>query len=286
MSERPLGIIGGSGVARLAACKSEEELPLDTPFGRPSAPLQRGRVAGTPAVFLSRHGQHHALSPSEVPYRANLYALREQGVERVVSISAVGSLRADLPPGTFVLVDQFIDRSVSRPRSFFGEGCVVHVPYGDPVDAEMRATLMEAARACGENRIVDGGTYLNMEGPQFSSRAESELHRSWGCSVVGMTNGSEARLAREIGMAFVSIAMVTDFDCWHEAEAEVEVDQVLRVMADNAERVNRLLEHAAESLARLGKSPWRGVARRSLLTAEQAIPESTRQRVGRILEQW
>ncbi|MAW62291.1 MAG: S-methyl-5'-thioadenosine phosphorylase [Planctomycetes bacterium] len=285
MSTAPLGILGGSGLGRLAGFELEEERQLDTGFGSPSAPLRRGRLAGTPVVFVPRHGDGHHLTPSEVPYRANLLALKQLGVERVLSVSAVGSLREDLAPGDFVLVDQFIDRTVARPRSFFGEGCVAHVPFGDPVDAAM----IEVLQRCGETieglRVVSGGTYLTMEGPQFSSRAESELYRSWGCAVIGMTNGTEARLAREAGLAFASIAMVTDYDCWHPGHDEVDVAQVIAVVQRNAQLVAQLLAAAVADLAALGPSPWRGIAARSLLTRADAIPVATRARLAPLLDE-
>jgi 5'-methylthioadenosine phosphorylase len=279
-----LGVIGGSGVGRLAGFELEEERCVETPFGQPAAPLRVGRLQGTRVVFLPRHGANHEFTPTEVPYRANLHALKQLGVERVLSVSAVGSLREDLAPGDFVLVDQFIDRTVARPRSFFGEGCVAHVPFGDPVDAPMLEALQAAAAGLHELKVVRGGVYLTMEGPQFSSRAESELYRSWGCAVIGMTNGTEARLAREAGMAFASIAMVTDYDCWRVGHAEVDVAEVIAVVKSNAAKVAGLLAAAVPALHRLGPSPWRGIAARSLLTSPQAIPAATRNKLALLLE--
>lgn len=282
---QPLGVMGGSGVSQLAGFEPEERHALTTPFGAPAAPLLRGSLAGCPVVFLPRHGESHQFTPTEVPYRANLHALKQLGVQRVLSVSAVGSLREDLAPGDFVLVDQFIDRTVARSRSFFGEGCVAHVPFGDPVDAAMLDALEAAAAKLPELRVVRGGTYLTMEGPQFSSRAESELYRSWDCSVIGMTNGTEARLAREAGLAFASIAMVTDYDCWRQGEAEVDVAEVIAVVRRNAAEVARLLACAIPEIAPLGPSPWLGIAARSLLTARDAIPAETRERLALLLDE-
>lgn len=280
-----IGILGGSGVEHLAGFEVQERRAVATTFGSPSAELRLGRLAGISVAFLPRHGEGHHLLPSEVPYAANLLAFRQLGIERVLSLSAVGSLRVDLAPGDFVLVDQFIDRTFTRRRSYFGAGCVAHVPYGDPVDPAMLDALEEAAPQIESLRVVRGGTYLTMEGPQFSTRAESELYRSWGCAVIGMTNGSEARLAREAGLAFASVAMVTDYDCWHPGHDEVDVEQVVAVVRRNASVVGELLEAALPALHALGPSPWRGIARRSLLTAEAAIPEATRARLEVLLEQ-
>ncbi|MCH2100856.1 MAG: S-methyl-5'-thioadenosine phosphorylase [Planctomycetes bacterium] len=285
MSKPRLGILGGSGVGHLAGFTLEEECAVDTGFGAPSAAVRLGSLAGVPVAFLPRHGANHEFTPTEVPYRANLLALKSFGVERVLSVSAVGSLREDLAPGDFVLVDQFIDRTFARPRTYFGEGCVSHVPFGDPVDASMVAVLAASAEGCKGLRVVQGGTYLTMEGPAFSSRAESELYRSWGCSVIGMTNGTEARLAREAGLAFASIAMVTDYDCWHPGHDEVEVGQVVTVMKRNAQAVAELLKAAVDDLVELGTSPWRGIAARSLLTAPGAIPAATRARLALLLDE-
>lgn len=285
MSAARLGILGGSGVGRLAGLVLEHEYEVATGFGSPSAALKLGHLAGVPVAFLPRHGEHHQFTPSEVPYRANLLALKSVGVERVLSVSAVGSLREDLAPGDFVLVDQFIDRTVARPRTFFGDGCVVHVPFGNPVDREMVDVLEAAGAASDGLRVVRGGTYLTMEGPAFSSRAESELYRSWDCAVIGMTNGTEARLAREAGLAFASIAMVTDYDCWHAEHDEVDVAQVVAVVKRNAEKVAELLQTSVAQLAALGPSPWRGIAARSLLTTAAAIPASTRKRLAPLLDE-
>ena len=235
-----LGIVGGSGVYDLAELEDARWERVDSPFGTPSDELRVGRIGETTVVFLPRHGRGHRIPPSEIDYRANIDALKRMGVTDLVSVSACGSLREDLPPGSFILVDQYIDRTVGRDRSFFGTGCVAHVSLARPVCARLAAEIAEAAGASGED-VVRGGTYLAMEGPQFSSRAESELYRSWGCDVIGMTNLPEARLAREAEICYASLAMVTDFDCWHDEHAEVAVADIVAVLSSNADRGRALV---------------------------------------------
>lgn len=283
MSGARLGILGGSGIGRLAGMDIEEERVVDTPFGSPSAAIRLGTLAGTPVAFLPRHGAHHELLPSEVPYRANVHAMLQLGVPRLLSVSAVGSLREELRPGDFVLVDQYLDRGLPRPRTFFGRGCVAHVPFSDPVDPDMTAVIARAASGLPELTVHPAGTYVTIDGPQFSSRAESELYRSWGAHVLGMTNGSEARLAREAGLAFAAIAMVTDYDCWHPDHDAVEVEAVVRVVRANAAHLADLLNACVGDLAALGPSPWAGVARRSLLTPLEVVPADTRERLAQVL---
>ncbi len=228
-----LGIIGGSGIYRLAAGEAFEAIDLETPFGRPSAPVVRGAIGGTPVAFIPRHGQGHRFSPSNVPYRANIYALKALGATHVVSISAVGSLRDDLPPRSLIVPDQIIDRTVLRPRTFFDGEIVAHVGLADPYCDSLRERLVEAAGQAGQP-IRQGGTYLCIEGPQFSTRAESRLFRSWGASVIGMTAMPEARLAREAELCYATLALVTDYDVWHEVEADVSVDVVLGHLRANS----------------------------------------------------
>ena len=219
-----VGIIGGSGVYDIPGLTDVEWRTVDTPWGRPSGELMFGKLNGQPLVFLPRHDRGHRHSPSDINYRANLDALKRVGCTDVISVSAVGSLKQELPPGTFVVVDQFIDRTFARPKSFFSSGCVAHVALGHPVCARLGDNLLAAGQDLGLN-IVRGGTYLVMEGPQFSTVAESNLYRSWGCSVIGMTNMPEAKLAREAEMCFATVAMVTDYDCWHPDHDHVTVEQ-------------------------------------------------------------
>ena len=213
---------------------------MASPWGEPSDELLFGRLAGVQCIFLPRHGRGHRLSPTHLNYRANIDALKRAGVTDVLSLSAVGSLREDYPPGHFVIVDQFIDRSFAREKSFFGDGCVAHVSVADPVCPRLGDAAFEAATTLGIP-VSRGGSYLVMEGPQFSTRAESELYRSWGCSVIGMTNMPEAKLAREAELCYATVAMVTDFDCWHGGHGNVSVEKVTQVMLGNADRARALV---------------------------------------------
>ena len=240
MAEPVLGVIGGSGIYEIDGLEDLEWRRVESPFGDPSDELLFGRLNAQRIVFLPRHGRGHIVSPTEVNYRANIDALKRSGVTEIISLSAVGSLREELEPGTFVLIDQFIDRTLARHKSFFGKGMVAHVSMSDPVCARLGDHLQAAAKATGV-RCERGGTYMVMEGPQFSTRAESELYRSWGCSVIGMTNMPEAKLAREAELCYATVAMVTDYDCWHDDHDAVTVDQVIQVLQKNAASAKDLL---------------------------------------------
>lgn len=240
--EPVIGIIGGSGLYDIDGLEDKAWRQVDTPWGPPSDALLEGRLGGVKCVFLPRHGRGHRTSPTHLNYRANIDALKRAGCTDVLSLSAVGSLKEELPPGHFVIVDQFIDRSFAREKSFFGEGCVAHVSVADPVCSRLGDALEDSARTIGLP-VTRGGTYLVMEGPQFSTRAESNLYRSWGCSVIGMTNMPEAKLAREAEMCYATVAMVTDYDCWHEEHENVTVDIVVRVLLSNAEKARALVQH-------------------------------------------
>jgi 5'-methylthioadenosine phosphorylase len=246
--EPVIGIIGGSGLYDIAGLEEREWRYVATPWGEPSDELLFGRLAGVRCVFLPRHGRGHRLSPSGINYRANIDALKRAGCTDILSLSAVGSLREDLPPGRFVIVDQFIDRTFAREKSFFGNGLVAHVSMAHPVCPRLGEALAAAGEEVGI-AISRGGTYLVMEGPQFSTRAESELYRSWGASVIGMTNMPEAKLAREAEMCYATVAMVTDFDCWHPDHDHVTVEAVVRVLMENAEHARALVRAV---LPRLG----------------------------------
>ena len=235
-----IGVIGGSGVYELDGLEDARWESVASPLGSPSDQLLFGRLAGVDHVFLPRHGRGHRLPPSAIDYRANIDALKRAGATDVISVSACGSLREELTPGTFVLVDQFIDRTVARQTTFFDGGIVAHVAFADPVCGRLVDAVALAADGAGVP-VVRGGTYLAMEGPQFSTRAESELHRTWGCDVVGMTNLPEAKLAREAELCYASLAMVTDYDCWHPDEADVEVTDVVAVLNDNADRARSVI---------------------------------------------
>jgi 5'-methylthioadenosine phosphorylase len=244
-----LGIIGGSGVYDLPGLENTRTERVHTPWGEPSDELGFGDIEGMPLVFLPRHGRGHRLGPSQINYRANIDALKRAGVTDLVSLSACGSFQEELSPGTFVLVDQFIDRTFAREKSFFGEGCVAHVAFADPVSPGL-ADRVELAASVEDIPYRRGGTYLAMEGPQFSTRAESHLYRSWGCDVIGMTNMPEAKLAREAEICYATVAMVTDYDCWHEAHEDIDVAALLRVLEDNVEKAKTLIVRLARDFPR------------------------------------
>jgi 5'-methylthioadenosine phosphorylase len=249
MSKSVLGIIGGSGLYDLPAFERQRWVVVATPWGEPSDAILHAEVDGLPIRFLPRHGRGHKLPPSTINYRANIDALKRAGVTDLVSISACGSLKEAYPPGHFVLVDQFIDRTFAREKSFFGPGCVAHVSLADPVGPAV-ADAIEAAARAEKIALTRGGTYLVMEGPQFSTRAESNLYRQWGCDVIGMTNMPEAKLAREAEIPYATIAMVTDYDCWHQDHAEVDVATVIRVLNANVERAQRLVTRLVRDFPR------------------------------------
>jgi 5'-methylthioadenosine phosphorylase len=242
-----LGVIGGSGLYEIQGLSNTSWRHVESPFGRPSDDLLFGELGELQLVFLPRHGRGHFLAPSEINYRANIDALKRVGVTDIVAISAVGSLTEQLSPGTFVIIDQFIDRTFLRQKSFFGSGCVAHVSMANPVCSRLGNHLEEAGKAL-KLSAVRGGTYLVMEGPQFSTLAESELYRSWGCDVVGMTNMPEAKLAREAEICYASIAMVTDYDCWHTSHENVTVEQIIKVLASNANNGRALIREVSSSI--------------------------------------
>ncbi len=248
MSGNVLGIIGGSGLYDLPGLTDTRWVTVDTPWGAPSDQLFRGRLGSAELVFLPRHGRGHRVPPSEVNYRANIAALKAQGVTDVLSLSAVGGLRADLPPGTFVVVDQFIDRTFAREKSFFATGLVAHVSMAHPTCTRLGAHVAATLRDRGVPHVV-GGTYLAMEGPQFSTLAESQLYRSWNCSVIGMTNMPEAKLAREAELCYCSVSMVTDFDCWHPQHDAVTVEAIIRVLLGNAAQAKAVVADVAAPAA-------------------------------------
>src|ERR1700681_1352167 len=249
MTDAVLGIIGGSGIYDLPGLENACDEVIASPWGEPSAPLRRGEIAGLPVVFLSRHDKGHRLSPSDINYRANIDVLKRAGVTDLVSLSACGSFKEDLPPGTFILIDQFVDRTYKRESSFFGKGLVAHVSMAHPVSPLLRARLRDAAMAEG---IVPhwGGTYVCMEGPQFSTYAESMTYKQLGYSVIGMTNMPEAKLAREAEICYATAAMVTDFDCWHPDHDAVTVQDIITVLTANAEKAKKLVARLARDFPR------------------------------------
>ncbi|MFZ2648999.1 MAG: S-methyl-5'-thioadenosine phosphorylase [Burkholderiaceae bacterium] len=246
-----IGIIGGSGLYDLAGLVDTRWVAVDTPWGAPSDEIFLGTLDGVALAFLPRHGRGHRIAPAEVNYRANIAALKSLGVTDVLSLSAVGSLREDLPPGSFVVVDQYIDRTLRREASFFGRGLVAHVSMAHPVCARLGRHLLQALQASGTPHAM-GGTYVCIEGPQFSSLAESRLYRSWNCDVIGMTNMPEAKLAREAELCYASMAMVTDFDCWHPEHDSVSVAAVIRVLLGNAGTARQVIAGVVPALAQDG----------------------------------
>jgi 5'-methylthioadenosine phosphorylase len=277
-----LGVLGGSGLYAMDGLEDVRELDLDTPYGRPSDSLRIGRIGDLEVVFLARHGRHHTFTPTEVPYRANIWALRSLGVRWILSVSAVGSLQEQYRPLDMVVPDQFIDRTHQRPLSFFGEGVVAHVTVADPYCAALSRILEDVGDSLMPEgrRLHRGGTYLCMEGPAFSTRAESELYRSWGCSVIGMTNHTEARLAREAEIAYATLAMVTDYDCWHTEHASVTVEMVIENLRANAALAQEIVRAAAQRVAvQRPASKAHQALRHALMTPVDSVPAATRRKV-------
>ena len=243
-----IGVIGGSGLYQMSEIEGVREVEVKTPFGKPSDRLMRGRLGNVELAFLPRHGKGHRWLPTEINFRANIFALKKLGVERIISISAVGSLRQEIAPGHVVVPDQFIDRTTQRPSTFFGRGLVAHVGLADPFCKDLSATLIDAARSEGA-QVHGAGTYVCMEGPQFSTRAESHLYRSWGAHVIGMTNLQEAKLAREAEICFATLALATDYDCWNESAGDVEIEHVLTVLKNNVDLAQRTIRRAVAKLS-------------------------------------
>jgi 5'-methylthioadenosine phosphorylase len=279
-----LGIIGGSGLYDLPGLEIVEERTVETPFGWPSDTLVSGLLGDHKIVFLSRHGRGHRLSPSDLPYRANIYALKSLGVTHLLSISAVGSLKEEIPPLTLVVPNQVVDRTVARPRTFFGEGAVAHVGLGDPYCPEFRDALAVAA-SIGRT-IIGTGTYVCIEGPQFSTRAESELYRSWGASVIGMTAMPEARLAREAELCYACLALVTDYDVWHVSEADVSVALVLANLKAGVLAAQEVIRHLASADLPARACGCADALAGAIATDPAAIPAATRQRLGILVDRY
>jgi 5'-methylthioadenosine phosphorylase len=269
-----LAVIGGSGLYEIEGLTGVEELRVETPFGAPSDAIVRGRLGDTTLLFLPRHGRGHRLAPHEIPFRANVCACKKLGATQLVSISAVGSMKEAIAPGDFVVVDQFIDLTKRRTSTFFEGGLVGHVGFADPVCADLAKALATAAARAGA-RVHEGGTYVCMEGPQFSTRAESNLYRSWGVSVIGMTGMPEAKLAREAELPYALLALATDYDCWHESEEDVSVEAVLSVLKANVAAARRTIAELAKSLPDPKASRAHGALAAALMTDRARIPPET-----------
>ena len=281
-AQAEIGIVGGSGLYEMEGLERAREVRLNTPFGRPSDALILGVLDGVRVAFISRHGRGHLLSPSEINYRANLYALKSVGVTRVISVSAVGSMKEGLKPGEVVVPDQFIDHTKRRASTFFDEGIVAHVALADPVCHQLSSVLFKAAQETGAV-VHQGGVYLCIEGPQFSTRGESRLYRKWGVDVIGMTNMPEAKLAREAEVCYATLALVSDFDCWHDTEASVTVDMILATLRSNAALAKRILRASL----RIGSEPrvcaCAQALEHAIVTAPQRISSGTRKRLRLLL---
>jgi 5'-methylthioadenosine phosphorylase len=270
-----IGVIGGSGLYRMDGLKGVREIDVKTPFGKPSDRLIRGQLNRAELVFLPRHGKGHRWLPTEVNFRANIFALKKLGVERIISISAVGSLRENIAPGHLVVPDQFIDRTTQRPSTFFGKGVVAHVSLADPFCRELSSVLVHAAASEGA-AVHAGGTYVCMEGPQFSTRAESHLYRSWGAHVIGMTNLQEAKLAREAEICFGTLALATDYDCWNEQAGDVEIEHVLAVLKRNVDLAQRTIRRAVGQLAQERSCACRSALKDAIITERSRIPKKVK----------
>jgi 5'-methylthioadenosine phosphorylase len=279
LQQAEIGIIGGSGLYAMPGLAGAREQRVETPFGDPSDAFILGEIEGRRVAFLARHGRGHRLLPSELNFRANIYAMKKLGVERIVSLSAVGSLKEEHKPTEFVIPDQFIDRTYARVSTFFGEGIVAHVSFGDPVCATVAKAIAEG---CAKEEVAakSGGIYVCMEGPQFSTRAESNLYRSWGADVIGMTNLQEAKLAREAEICYATVAMVTDYDCWREGHDSVTVEQIVAVLNQNAANACKVVKAAVAAMPIERSCPCASALKNAILTRPDAIPASARQKLN------
>jgi 5'-methylthioadenosine phosphorylase len=279
MSQSVVGVIGGSGLYEIEGFTDVQEIRIGTPFGEPSDTYFTGTLEGVKMVFLPRHGRGHRLLPSEVPYRANIYGMKKLGVERIISVSAVGSMKEEIVPGNIVIPDQFFDRTTGkRVSTFFGEGVVGHVQFADPVCGDLSQVLYDAAIEVGAT-IHKGGTYLCIEGPNFSTRAESSIYRSWGVDVIGMTNLPEARLAREAEICYATLALATDYDCWHEEHEDVSVEAVIAIIQQNVATARKIIKAAVKNLSGPRTCGCGEALRYAIMTPKELIPGVTRQKL-------
>jgi 5'-methylthioadenosine phosphorylase len=285
LQQAEIGIIGGSGLYAMPGLSDVREVTVPTPFGEPSDAFVLGMLEGRKVAFLARHGRGHRILPSELNFRANIYAMKDLGVERIVSVSAVGSLKEEHKPTEFVIPDQFIDRTFNRIATFFGHGIVAHVAFGDPVCPEVSGAI---GQSCKDVAVTGkaGGTYVCMEGPQFSTKAESNLYRTWGADVIGMTNLQEAKLAREAEICYATMAMVTDYDCWHPNHDSVTVDQIVKVLTQNAENAARVVKQAVALMPKERKCKCGSALQYAILTDAEKIPAGTRQKLSLLVDKY
>lgn len=285
MEHVQIGIIGGSGLYDMAEVSDKREVTLTTPFGDPSGPYVIGTLRGKRVAFLARHGAGHRLSPSELNFRANIYGMKSLGVERIISLSAVGSLKEEHRPLDFVIPDQFFDRTRGRVSTFFGEGLVAHISFADPVCPELSKVVGGACREAGVT-VKEGGTYLCMEGPAFSTKAESNVYRSWGMDVIGMTNLQEAKLAREAELCYVTVAMVTDYDCWHNDHDAVTVEQIIGNLVKNASNACSVVAKAVAAMPGARSCKCGSALSHAIITDRAMVPETTRKKLGLLIEKY
>jgi 5'-methylthioadenosine phosphorylase len=287
MNQRAIGVIGGSGLYEIEGLTQIEEVKMETPFGAPSDNFIVGKLGDAKLVFLPRHGRGHRILPHEINFRANVWGMKKLGVEWILSVSAVGSMKEEIAPGDIVIVDQFIDRTKARQSSFFGDGIAGHVGFADPVCSELAAHVYAAAKnANGGGRsftVHQGGAYVVIDGPMFSTRAESNVYRSWGVSVIGMTNLPEAKLAREAEICYSTIALATDYDCWHESEEDVSVEAVVAVLKQNVQLAKAIVKGTVERIPATRRCACQGAAEHAVMTAPDAIPAAARERLQIIL---
>jgi 5'-methylthioadenosine phosphorylase len=285
LQQAEIGIIGGSGLYSMPGLTDVRETTIPTPFGEPSDAYVLGSLEGRKVGFLARHGRGHRILPSELNFRANIYGMKQLGVERIISVSAVGSLKEEHKPTDFVIPDQFIDRTYHRISTFFGHGIVAHVAFADPVCAEVATAIRQS---CEDNAVVGraGGTYVCIEGPQFSTKAESNLYRSWGADVIGMTNLQEAKLAREAEICYATMAMVTDYDCWHPGHDSVTVDQIVKVLNTNSGNAARVVKQAVALMPRQRQCKCGSALEFAILTDPSKIPAATRHKLALLLDKY
>ena len=289
MIQAKIGIIGGSGLYKMEALKDVKEVQVDTPFGTPSDALIVGTLEGTTVAFLARHGRNHHLTPTELPFRANIYAMKQLGVEYLISASAVGSLKEEAKPLDMVVPDQFIDRTKNRISTFFGEGIVAHITFADPVCNQLAKVVADAVESLelADVTLHRGGTYVCMEGPAFSTKAESNLYRSWGATIIGMTNLQEAKLAREAEIAYATLALVTDYDCWHPDHDSVTVEMVIANLHRNAANAQKVIQ---ETVRRVSENPpvseAHSALKHAILTQLDKVPATTKEKLGLLLKKY
>jgi 5'-methylthioadenosine phosphorylase len=289
MAEARIGIIGGSGLYKMEALSEIQEIQVSTPFGDPSDSIILGTLEGTRVAFLARHGRHHTLMPTELPFRSNIYALKSLGVEYIISASAVGSLQEQVKPLDMVIPDQFIDRTRQRVSTFFGDGIVGHISFGDPICETLAHLVGEAIASLqlAEVTLHRGGTYICMEGPAFSTKAESNLYRSWGGTIIGMTNLQEAKLAREAEIAYATVALVTDYDCWHEDHDSVTVEMVIQNLHKNAQNAQRVIQETVKRLSQsYPPSKAHDALKYAIITPLSQVPDTTKQKLALLLKKY